>query len=123
MAARTASRLVCSGGRTVRVALAPGACAQLVQAIDPAQARRALDDQEREAVEGLLLVGVGIGVGLVGSLVLTSWTRSLLFEVGPGDPVTIGAVSLLLTGTALLACYIPARRATRVDPMLALRCD
>jgi putative ABC transport system permease protein len=73
--------------------------------------------------EGLLLVGVGVGAGLAGSVVLTTWIRALLFEVGPGDPVTLGAVSLLLTGTALLACYVPARRATRVDPMLALRCD
>src|SRR5262249_45980481 len=73
--------------------------------------------------EGLLLVGAGVGMGLAGSLALTRSIRALLFEVGPGDPVTLGGVSLLLTGTALLACYVPAHRATRVDPMLALRCD
>jgi ABC-type antimicrobial peptide transport system permease subunit len=71
----------------------------------------------------LLLVGAGIGMGHAGSLALTRTIRSLLFEVGPGDPATLSAVSLLLAGIALLACYIPARRATRIDPMLALRCD
>jgi putative ABC transport system permease protein len=73
--------------------------------------------------EGLLLVGTGVGMGLAGSLALMRSIRALLFEVGPGDPFTLSAVSLLLTGTALLACYVPARRATRVDPMLALRCE
>src|SRR5215813_2138344 len=71
--------------------------------------------------EGLLLVGVGVGVGLTGSLVLTSSIRALVFEVWPGDPVAPGAVSPLLTSTALLACYVPANSAARVDPMLALR--
>ena len=73
--------------------------------------------------EGVLLVGAGLGMGLAGSLALTRSIRGLLFEVGPGDPVTLSAVSLLLAGIALLACYVPARRATRVDPMLALRCE
>jgi predicted permease len=73
--------------------------------------------------EGLLLVAAGVGIGIAGSLALSGFIRSLLFEVGPGDPITLSAVSLLLAGIALLACFIPARRATRVDPMLALRCD
>jgi putative ABC transport system permease protein len=73
--------------------------------------------------EGLLLVGAGVAVGLAGSLALTRVIRTLLFEVGPGDPITLSAVSLLLTGAGILACYFPAHRATRVDPMLALRCD
>ncbi len=73
--------------------------------------------------EGLLLVGAGVGTGLAGSLALARLIRSLLFEVGPSDPITLSAVSLLLAGIALCACYIPARRATRIDPMLALRCD
>jgi putative ABC transport system permease protein len=73
--------------------------------------------------EGFLLVGAGVGIGLAGSLALARSIRSLLFEVGSGDPITLGAVSLLLAGIALFACYIPARRATRIDPMLALRCD
>jgi predicted permease len=73
--------------------------------------------------EGLVLVAAGCGIGLAGSLLFSRSIRSLLFEVGPGDPVTLGAVSLLLAGITLLACYIPARRATRVDPVIALRCD
>lgn len=73
--------------------------------------------------EGLLLAAIGVGAGLAGSLVLTRSLRSLLFEVKPGDPLTVSTVSLLLIFIALLACYIPARRATRVDPMMALRCE
>ena len=73
--------------------------------------------------ESFLLIGMGVGLGLGGSLVLTRSIRTLLFEVGPSDPLTLGSVSLLLAGTGLLACYVPAHRATRVDPMLALRCD
>jgi len=73
--------------------------------------------------EGLVLVSAGIGIGLAGSLALARSIRTLLFEVGPGDPVTLSAVSLLLATIALFACYAPARRATRIDPMLALRCD
>jgi putative ABC transport system permease protein len=73
--------------------------------------------------EGFLLVGTGVAIGLAASLALTRVIRTLLFEVGPADPITLSAVSLLLTGTGILACYFPADRATRVDPMLALRCD
>ena len=73
--------------------------------------------------EGLVLVAAGCGIGLAGSLLFSRSIRSLLFEVGPGDPATLSLVSLLLAGIALLACYIPARRATRVDPVIALRCD
>ena len=73
--------------------------------------------------EGLVLVAAGCGIGLAGSLLFSRSIRSLLFEVGPGDPATLGLVSLMLAGIALLACYIPARRATRVDPVIALRCD
>ena len=73
--------------------------------------------------EGLVLVAVGCGIGLAGSLLFSRFIRSLLFEVGPGDPATLSAVSLLLEGIVLLACYIPARRATRVDPVIALRCE
>ena len=71
----------------------------------------------------VVLVAAGCGIGLAGSLLFSRSIRSLLFEVGPGDPATLSAVSLLLAGIALLACYIPARRATRVDPVIALRCD
>jgi putative ABC transport system permease protein len=73
--------------------------------------------------EGLLLISTGVGIGLGGSLAVTRSIRSLLFEVGSNDPLTLSVVSLLLAGTGFLACYVPAYRATRVDPMLALRCD
>jgi predicted permease len=73
--------------------------------------------------EGLVLAAAGCGIGLAGSLLLSRSIRSLLFEVGPGDPATFSAVLALLAAIALLACYVPARRATRVDPVIALRCD
>jgi ABC-type antimicrobial peptide transport system permease subunit len=73
--------------------------------------------------EGLLLIGTGVGIGIGGSLALTRSIRTLLFEVAPGDPLTLAAVSLLLTVAGFLACYVPARRAMQVDPMLALRSD
>jgi ABC-type antimicrobial peptide transport system permease subunit len=66
-----------------------------------------------------ILIGVVIGIG--GSIALTQTVSSLLFGVTATDPVTFGGVTLLLVAVALLACYIPARRATRVDPMIALR--
>jgi putative ABC transport system permease protein len=73
--------------------------------------------------EGLLLVGAGVAIGVAGSLAVSHSIRSLLFEVGPSDPITLSMVSLLLVGISLCACYLPARRATRIDPMVALRCD
>ncbi len=60
-------------------------------------------------------------IGIVGSLGLTRLLGTLLYNVKPGNPVVLGAVSLLLGGVALLASYIPARRAAKVDPMVALR--
>ncbi len=71
--------------------------------------------------EGLLLVAGGAATGFAGSLALTRTLRGLLFEIAPGDPATLTAVSLLLVSIALLACYFPARRAMGVDPMMALR--
>jgi predicted permease len=73
--------------------------------------------------QGTGLAGVGIGIGLGGSFVLTRYLESLLYEVKPTDPLTFSGVALLLLGVALLACWIPARRATKVDPMRALRFD
>src|SRR5579859_413186 len=71
--------------------------------------------------QGLRTVLIGIAVGFAGSLAITRTLQSLLFGVTATDPVTFAAVILLLVTTALLACYIPARRAARVDPMVALR--
>jgi putative ABC transport system permease protein len=73
--------------------------------------------------QGMGLAGVGIGIGLGGALALMRYLESLLYEVKPTDPLTFGGVALLLLGVSLLACWIPARRATRVDPMIALRCE
>jgi putative ABC transport system permease protein len=71
--------------------------------------------------QGLRTVLIGIAIGLAGSLAITRTLQSLLFGVTATDPVTFAAVILLLVTTALLACYIPARRAAKVDPMVALR--
>jgi len=71
--------------------------------------------------EGLRIVVIGLATGLVGAAVLTRFFRSMLFNVTPTDPTTLLSVSALLAGVALCACYIPAKRATRVDPLVALR--
>jgi putative ABC transport system permease protein len=71
--------------------------------------------------QGMRAILTGVAIGIVGSFVLTQTMSSLLFGVTARDPVTFGAVTLLLIVVALLACYIPARRATKVDPMVALR--
>jgi len=71
--------------------------------------------------QGFRLALAGIIVGLAGALALTRVLTSLLFGITPNDPLTFGAVAILLVGVALLACYIPARRAAKVDPMEALR--
>ncbi|MGH9824030.1 MAG: FtsX-like permease family protein, partial [Blastocatellia bacterium] len=64
---------------------------------------------------------IGLVAGLGGAFALTRLMSSLLFSVTPTDGLTFGGVSLLLALVALLACYVPARRATRIDPMAALR--
>ena len=71
--------------------------------------------------QGVALVAIGLATGAAGSLAVTRLLSSMLFEVKPGDPVTLIGVSLLLMLVALAACYIPARRASRVDPLVALR--
>ncbi len=71
--------------------------------------------------QGLGMIVAGATAGLLGAFVLTRFLASQLFNVPPHDPVTFALVSLLLAGIALAACYVPARRATKVDPMVALR--
>jgi putative ABC transport system permease protein len=88
--------------------------------------RMALGAQRRNVLQlvvgqGIKLVVLGLGIGLVASLALTRVLSNFLFGITASDPVTFGGVSLLLVGVALLACYIPARRATKVDPLVALR--
>jgi putative ABC transport system permease protein len=72
---------------------------------------------------GMIMTGIGLALGIAGALGLTKLLESLLFGVGARDPITIVAVAGILGCVALLACYIPARRATQVDPTTALRCD
>jgi ABC-type antimicrobial peptide transport system permease subunit len=73
--------------------------------------------------QGARLALVGIAFGVAGSLVVTRVLGSQLYEVSPTDPLTLTAVSALLGLTALVACYVPARRATRVDPTKVLRAE
>jgi putative ABC transport system permease protein len=71
--------------------------------------------------EGMLLTGIGAAVGLALALALTRVMASLLYRVEPTDPVAFAAAVAVLVGVAVLACYLPARRAMRTDPMTALR--
>jgi ABC-type antimicrobial peptide transport system permease subunit len=71
--------------------------------------------------EAGLIVVAGVGAGLMGSLVLTRFLQTLLFDIKPTDPLTFGTLTILLAGVALLASFIPARKASRIDPLVALR--
>jgi putative ABC transport system permease protein len=73
--------------------------------------------------QGLLLALVGLCAGLVGAVAVTRLMQTLLFNVRPADPATMAAVTAVIAGVALIACYVPARRATRVDPLIALRTE
>ena len=72
---------------------------------------------------GMSLTAVGLILGIAGAFGLTRFLSSMLFGIGSNDPLTLAAVAASLALIALLACYIPARRAMRVSPIVALRCD
>jgi putative ABC transport system permease protein len=88
--------------------------------------RMALGAQQADVLRvivghGLRLMLIGLGIGVVGALIVTRWMSSVLFGVKPTDPLTFAVVALVLATVAFLASYLPARRAMRVDPMVALR--
>ncbi len=73
--------------------------------------------------QGMLLAGIGLGIGLVAAFAVTRIMGSLLFGVSASDPLTYLGLAILLGAIAFLACYIPARRATKVNPVTALRAE
>jgi ABC-type antimicrobial peptide transport system permease subunit len=88
--------------------------------------RRALGAQQTDILwmvtrEAVSLVGVGVSIGLAGALLATRLISSMLFGLKPTDPLSFSLATLLLTGVALLAGFLPARRAANIDPMVALR--
>ena len=88
--------------------------------------RMTLGAQRRDVLrlvlrQGLAIAAIGVTLGILGALGTSGLLKSLLFGVRPSDPATLAGVALLLVGCVLAACYIPARRAMRVDPMVALR--
>jgi ABC-type antimicrobial peptide transport system permease subunit len=73
--------------------------------------------------QGALIVAIGVAMGLGGSLIIGQVLRRFLFGIGPNDPWTLTAVSVLLGVVAAIACFVPALRATRVSPLVALRSE
>ena len=96
------------------------------QRIQEIGTRIALGAQRKDVLQlilgrGIALAAIGVGVGSVLAFVLTRQMRNMIYGVSAADPLTFFAVSLLLMLVAIAACYVPARRAMRVDPMMALR--
>jgi putative ABC transport system permease protein len=74
-------------------------------------------------LKGMGMTAVGVAAGIAGALVLARLVSSMLVDVSAADPLTFGSAALFLLGVALLASYFPARRATKVDPAVAFRCE
>jgi ABC-type antimicrobial peptide transport system permease subunit len=84
---------------------------------------RPADVRRMVVADGMKHAVIGVVIGLAGAAWLTRMMTSMLFGVTPGDPATLASVAALLLMTAALACYLPARRATRVDPLVVLRTE
>jgi putative ABC transport system permease protein len=90
--------------------------------------RRALGAREANIMrlvvkQALGLIALGLGLGLAGAAAFAHLLKTFLFQVGPLDPIVFVAVPLFLAAVILLASYVPARRAAKIDPMVALRCE